>query len=320
MHLGLLGDPVVCVHALNRYVADVNAWNAAMLEKQAVPHLRDQKGKDELCYTMSVFLSCRDLPSLHLVFNDIDHCASSGGVTAHCGGSCEPTRTESMMTTSQGSVAADDGKSAREGTQGDVPEVPAAEADVPFDDRRWDSSMVPDADKPVEVLQKGRSRLRAFLAAVRGRGNATSSAASTDDVGAPEAGDQGSCCSDMERAAGPLGDREAATPARLKSSEPSMEQPPGAASGEEQRSSISSNGGSSGGRDCEARCSPPQQSVEESVDWAKMNNSMMQSLHHMITGIITATIVRVRVLSHMVGQVPAHSKTVGHGPAASARL
>ena len=48
MHLGLLGDPVVCVHALNSYVADVNAWNAGVLEKQSFPYTKDQEGKDLL--------------------------------------------------------------------------------------------------------------------------------------------------------------------------------------------------------------------------------------------------------------------------------
>lgn len=44
-HLGLLGDPVVCVHALDCYVADVNAWNASVFEKQALKRTKGPEGK-----------------------------------------------------------------------------------------------------------------------------------------------------------------------------------------------------------------------------------------------------------------------------------
>ena len=75
-----------------------------------------------------------------------------------------------------------------------------------------------------------------------------------------------------------------------------MGQQPGAASAQEQTNSISSTGGSSSIGSDEASCSAPQRSSQKSVDWAELNNSMMQSLHHMITGIITATIARVCAL------------------------
>ena len=199
------------------------------------------------------------------------------------------------MSKPQASVSKVHGRSTPDGVQADTPEVPAAEEGVPVDSRRSDSSMLPDADVPDQVSQKWRPRLRAFFAAVRGRRKATSSAAGPCDSEVPEAGDQATCCSDTERAAQSLRSNEAAALAPPASKVPDG-QHPGAVNAQEQRSSISSSGGRSG-KETVAGCNARQQGIQEGVDWAEMNNSMMHSLHHLITGIIMATIARVCAFS-----------------------
>lgn len=203
-----------------------------------------------------------------------------------CESSCEAAGREAGMSGSQ-AIA---GGSTQDAAQNDAPHAPAAEVAVPAVDTRWNSRMVPDAE-PGKVPGRRRSRLRAFLAALRSRSHAAGTVASCDEAHASEAGDPSTSCCDTERGATPLGSSEAAAPAQ-PACDPSMEQHPGAASAQEQVSRMSSSGGSSC-KECEASCSAPQQDIQEGVDWAEMNRSMMHSLHHMITGIITATIARV---------------------------
>ncbi len=279
--LGLLNEPAISVHALDRFTHDANTWNQRMLSAAAHAAARSQaggaSGEGRGSAAGSDGVEAQSRPA-----------GSNGESAARTDDADKPAEAQSSDgARSQNAISAsgrpDHERSSSADTSSDGPSsYSAAEHSVP--DEAMGNRMHPAACQEQPPKRKQRSRIRALLGRIRRqkekpveRPAAASDAARHDDK--PPAGLERQA---NEGAVSAMPAQAILSSEEAESSAPSMSNSSQAV--HSARAASSEGGGASG----------LSNSNDVAVDWSKLNSSMMQSVHAMISDLITAAVAKVR--------------------------